>query len=569
MDDAAQPARPKRWRLILGVLALLLLSVTVPPFITLNRFRSRLESSMSGALGRKVTVQDIHLHLLPAPGFDLNNFLVEDDAAFSSEPLLRADAVSANLRLTSLLRGRIEISTLSLKEPSLNLVRASSGVWNVEAVLSHAAQIPTAPTGRQHAEARPRFPYIEATGGRINFKFGPEKKRFAFSDADFALWLASEQEWGVRLAARPVRTDADLGDTGVLKFSGRFQRTPNSRTSPLRLTLTWDNAQLGQITELIYGRDRGWRGGLTLQADISGSLANLIASSSLSISDFRRYDLASNYPFNAAIQCDANYLRGAGEPVSAENASLPGAVPATLKLQCSSAKGGGWLTLQGTLLPETGQANLALVAASFPMSEALALAKHVKKGLAEDLTAEGFVNGRLVLRKGNLPDASYGDVQGGWETWTWTAQVDLSAKSLQPELNLGVLVFNFEQPVNLAAPLQYDKTSRRTISRHGLNADVERASVSLLPARVPLGGASPATLSATANSADYSITLKGEADALRLVAFLEALGLPSLALQAAPKGQTHVDLRFDGVWKGFAPPNVAGTIRSAATLASR
>ena len=103
--------------------------------------------------------------------------------------MLRADTVTAYLRLSSLWRGRLEIGTLALDSPSLNLVRRADGHWNLEELVERTSQVPSAPTSKTRPESRPRFPYVKATAGRINFKLGNVKKAFAFSDADFALWL--------------------------------------------------------------------------------------------------------------------------------------------------------------------------------------------------------------------------------------------------------------------------------------------------------------------------------------------------------------------------------------------
>ena len=134
--------------------------------------------------------------------------------------MLRAGEVTADLRLMSLLRGRIEIARLDLTDPSLNLVHMPGGRWNLEALLERTAHNPLAPTGKAKSEPRPGFPYIEATGARINFKSGPEKKPYALTSADFSLWQDSENSWGVRLKAQPVRTDLNLNDMGWLQVSG-------------------------------------------------------------------------------------------------------------------------------------------------------------------------------------------------------------------------------------------------------------------------------------------------------------------------------------------------------------
>ena len=145
----------------------------------------------------------------------------------------------------------------------LNLVRRDDGRWNVENFLERTASIALAPTGKLRAESHPAFPYIQADHGRINFKFGPEKKPFAVTDAEYAFWQDSENIWGMRLKGQPVRTDFNLSDTGQLKVNGTWQRAITVQETPVIFNFHWDGAQLGQMTKLISGEDRGWRGTYT------------------------------------------------------------------------------------------------------------------------------------------------------------------------------------------------------------------------------------------------------------------------------------------------------------------
>lgn len=95
--------------------------------------RNRIANSIGSALGRKVTLDNVRVHLLPRPGFDLEGLVIDDDPAFSAEPMIRAQDVSAAIRFRSLLRGRLEIATLSATEPSINLsaTRKAAGTWPV------------------------------------------------------------------------------------------------------------------------------------------------------------------------------------------------------------------------------------------------------------------------------------------------------------------------------------------------------------------------------------------------------------------------------------------------------
>src|SRR5262249_51780360 len=159
-------------------------------------------------------------------------------------------------------------------------------------------------------EVRPRFPYIEATGGRINFKLGQVKKAFSFTEADFALWRESENEWGLRLLAKPMRTDVEISDTGMLRVEGQFQSASQLRDTPLVLKAEFSKGQLGQLTKLIYGRDRGWRGGTRASANLTGTPAALGVVLDAAVDDFRRYDIALGQPLRMQVHCTGTFSTG-------------------------------------------------------------------------------------------------------------------------------------------------------------------------------------------------------------------------------------------------------------------
>src|SRR5208337_2070881 len=108
-------------RVMWAALLLVVLGLLLPPFVNVNRYRKRVAEAISRALGREVTVSSIALKLLPRPGLVLTNFVVGEDTSYGAEPMLRAATVTAYIRLTSLWRGRLEIGTLDLDNPSLNL----------------------------------------------------------------------------------------------------------------------------------------------------------------------------------------------------------------------------------------------------------------------------------------------------------------------------------------------------------------------------------------------------------------------------------------------------------------
>jgi hypothetical protein len=511
-------------RLMLVLVAVLLGLFIVRPGA--NGLRKRIVNSIGMGLGRRVEVQWVKLRILPQPGFDLENFVVYDDPRFGAEPMLRAEEVTARLRLRSLIRGRLEVGRLNLKEPSFNLVRGDDGHWNIEALLDRAAHTQAAPTSHLKPEQRPVFPYIEADNGRINFKIGAEKKSYALTDADFALWLQSENEWGMRLAAKPVRTDFNLSDTGVLHVEGTWQRSGSLRETPVRFELSWERAQLGQFTKLISGKDKGWRGGVTLSSTLSGRPADLAVSARVTLDDFRRFDIVSTDSLRLAAACSAHY------------SSIEHSVS---NLICQSPLKEGTLILAGSIQSPTGPRSydLELLAQDIPIQPVVALLQHSKKDLPDDLAGKGFLNATLALR------ASSG-TRGVWSGDGAIEDMRLASATTKAVLSADEI------------PFEVSWGEARNSSRPGkVNNDVDASELKLAPFAVDIGGSSRPTVSGSITGSAYNLVIQGEAQVSRALAAGRTLGLSSAEITA--DGTANLHLKVAGNWANFTAPEISGS----------
>ena len=140
------------------------------------------------------------------------------------EPMLRADTVTAYLRLTSLWRGRLEIGTLDLDNPSLNLVRRTDGHWNIEELVERAAQVSPAPTGKTRPEVASPLPLRRGLHRPHQLQTGPGEEGLRLHRCRLRALAGIGDPVGHSLEARPVRTDVNINDTGTLTLDGRFQR---------------------------------------------------------------------------------------------------------------------------------------------------------------------------------------------------------------------------------------------------------------------------------------------------------------------------------------------------------
>ena len=504
-----------------------------------NGLRKRIVNTVSLALGRKVEVQWVKLRILPQPGFDLENFVVYDDSAFSAEPMLRASEVTATLRLRSLLRGRLEIGRLSLKEPSFNLVRNLDGHWNLEALLDRAAHIPSAPTANLKPEAHPVFPYIEADNGRINFKIGQEKKSYALTDADFALWLDPDNKWSMRLLAQPIRTDFNLSDTGMVRVTGAWHRSEQLRGTPLNFTVRWERAQLGQFTKLLYGSDKGWRGALTLSTTLLGTPADLSVKTEATIQDFRRYDIVPADSLRLAATCAAHY--SSVEHLLSE-------------IVCQSPVGRGQFKLAGKIGAPTGPRsyNLGLVAQDIPVQAVVALARRAKKDLPSDLIASGTLNGSFSLRTTGMPGALE------WSGSGKTEDFRLQSETSKTELALGSIPFVLTPAID-----PRHNRAQRFFKNHAVV--MSEAHMDIGPFPVVLGKSAVTSLQGWISRSGYSFSAVGDAQIKRALLIAQLLGLR--APEPAADGLARIELHLSGAWTGFAPPRVDGTAELRAARA--
>src|SRR3954470_11539511 len=502
--------RSKRGVATIVVLVVLALSLIRPGA---DRLKSRVTRSISLELRRPVDVGSVSLRLLPAPGFELKNFVLYEDQGFGTEPMMQSAEVTANLRMSSLLRGRLEIARLNLTEPSINLVRNNEGHWNLESLLERAAKNPMAPTVTGKSVSRASFPYVEADQARINLKIGQEKKSYALTNADFSFWQDAEDTWAMRLKAQPVRTDFNLSDTGQLQVNGSWKRASNLRDTPIQFTMQWSDAQLGQATKLFYGKDRGWRGSLKLGANLTGTPGNLSIATAALVQDFRRYDILGGDAIRLQAACTGHY--------STAEKNLT-------KLLCRAPIQEGALTLTGEVngLPTPKTYELRLNAENVPVNSVAGFVVHIKKDLPQDFAATGKLSGDIKFQRDEDSAVLW---SGGGEV----ANLRLQSPQNDTDLNFKNVPFN----VAAAFPEAEDNPKNR---------------IALGPISLPLGRPASTIVHGWVSSSGYSLSLQGDSQVNKLMQLARTLGLPSP--QVAADGGTRVDLQVAGDWTGFRPP---------------
>ncbi|MDE3163738.1 MAG: AsmA family protein [Acidobacteriota bacterium] len=531
MTDQGKRAWWSRKRVVFAaaVIALLLAGLLVPPWVSVSRYQTRIAQLISASLGRPVRLSSVQLRLLPRPGFVLTDLTVAEDPAYGAEPVLHANSVTADIRLLSLWRGRLEISRISVDEASLNLVRSSSGRWNINELFRTAAQA----HGGPKAEGRP-LPYLEATESRINIKNGLEKLPYSLVNADIDLWQDRPGEWRIRLRGQPARTDVslDLADTGILRVEGRVGQSQQLRQMPIHLEMDWRDAQLGQLSRLVLGSDPGWRGDLRGDLQLDGSAESANVQTRLRATGVHRAEFAPSTPLDFDANCSfvSHYSARSIE-----------------KLACDSPLGEGRVHVSGALQSTAAQ-QLQIQLQRIPAQAALDLLRTLRNGMDESLQAAGSINGELAYTAGTIPGpvpqlpvkpAPSRSRRRGNPHKTVPANAapaPLLAGSLTVD-GLKLTGNALKQPIEVST----------VVLDAGATASGEAALTASIP--LPAGGESPLNFDMTLSRGGYAISLQGPGAFARLKEMAQTVGTDQFAILNNMAGDpAMLDLHASGPW---------------------
>lgn len=535
--EGGQRTRKRLW-LALAALAVILAGLIVPPLVNVTRYKAQITQLISASLGRPVRMSSVEVRLLPRPGFVLSDFTVEEDPAYGAEPVLRANTVTASIRLLSLWRGRLEIDTVSVDEASLNVVRTADGRWNLDPLLrtatAHAQSTPR--DARTHKPFR--LPSLEATNSRINVKDGVEKLPFSLANAEMSMWQQSSGNWRVRLRGQPVRTDISLeqSDTGMVRLEATLHPAPELRQMPVRLSMEWSQAQLGALTRLILGNDAGWRGDLTgdLQLDGTAEAAKITARLRAIGVHRAEFEPAEPMDFDANCSLVAHF-----------------SARATDNLTCDSPLGDGHVHLAGTLpgnrSGQDGQPRLSVQLDRISVAVALDALRSMRSGLAPGLEASGSASGEIDYAPGQTAPQK----PSPFSRTVFPRPHAMAHPAAQEALTGSIVVDGFKlsgdgmnEPILIPRLLLTPATAPAG-QPEGAPLPLALAATVAVPAGAPV----PLTISTRLALSGYEVTLRGQASIARARELSRATGISDSALLDSLAGEPlSVNLTAQGPW---------------------
>jgi len=165
-SSVAKSSRFPLWaKILLGLFVVLLLVVlTVPYFLNVDRYRDTISDAIAKQTGRKVTLGPIHARLFPGAGVTVSDLHIGNPSGFPEGDLLSADEIGVNVALAPLIHGTIHVNSVDIVRPKLTVLTYSSGKNNYTFAAPNSA---AAKSGEPSSMTLDQIDSINLTGAEI------------------------------------------------------------------------------------------------------------------------------------------------------------------------------------------------------------------------------------------------------------------------------------------------------------------------------------------------------------------------------------------------------------------
>jgi AsmA protein len=310
----------RRVGIILGVLIGLIVIAALIFVATfdVNKYHGTIQSELQNRLGRPVILGNMHLSIFP-PRFRVENPAIGDDPHFSSvAPFIKAQELAVSVKLLPLLHKRVEIHSLELNRPSVNLIKNSAGVWNF-ASLGH----PSAGTSSEApGPTPPERPPSSTEGTRPSSAPATSSSEVtlgALTITDGQISVLDEQKSKVPslydhidITLKNFSPDKPFTVTGAVRMAGPGSQqlrlegdggpvvNADPASTPFRGTLSLKQVDISDLSKFLNSPAlTGTDGTMSGETKISNQAASLTAQGEIQIQNAKLRGMELGYPITA------------------------------------------------------------------------------------------------------------------------------------------------------------------------------------------------------------------------------------------------------------------------------
>ena len=395
----------------LVVLVVVLLAI-VPHFLDLNSYRGQIQSKLQDALGRPVDFKDLSASFLP-PSVKVSNVSIGEDPRFGPGPFATVQQIDVSVKLFPLLRKDVQIESLTLDRPQIQVVRNKQGEWNYASL--GKSQTPSQPAETQAKSQQPpvqqqpaesaapksqsqfSLAHLTINNGKVGYLDQQTNTHAVYDNIDatlndFAPGKTFDLEAAVRVGGKSDQRIEVNGNAGPIPEGN------NAALMPFDGTITLTNVPVAEMQMVAQS------------AALQG--VNGIASGKLTAKNEKGVMAA-----NGTLKLDHANVRGVdvGYPITLDVKAHDDTNTGMLQIENGTLKLGSTpVSLNGSVntKPTPAQVDMNMAAQNVSIAEVVRLASSFGVGLAPGTTAAGQLTANVHAQGAVDRPALNGNITG-------------------------------------------------------------------------------------------------------------------------------------------------------------
>ncbi|HEV8524613.1 MAG TPA: AsmA family protein, partial [Terriglobales bacterium] len=329
----------RRLVIIVGVIAALVIiaALAVPAFLDVNRYRDRIQAELRERLNRPVTLGKMRLSLLPL-AFRVENAVIGEDPRFpGGKPFAQVEQLYVSAKLLPLLRGEVEVRSLELRKPRVELIRNQQGVRNFDSLGKKKA------AGAEPQQRELSLANLEILDGQVAITdFKERQPRTVYDHLDLEVsGYAPDREFSLAVAAHLPGEGKQM-----LKLEGKAGPSAEPPlATPFDGVLRLDQVSLSSLEAFLNSQAlRGTNATASGKMDVKNKGGRIASNGSLKLTDLRIRGTDVGYPITAdydlvndpdadLLTIEKATLKLGSTPISITGTVNTGAKPARIDLR--------------------------------------------------------------------------------------------------------------------------------------------------------------------------------------------------------------------------------------------
>lgn len=301
--------KSKRIWVVMGVVVAVILIglLAVEHFLDADTYRGRIESALTSALGRQVTLGHLSFSIFSG-SLVASSPSIADDPAFSRQPFLTASDIKIGVKTWDLVFDhQLHITGITVDQPAITLLRRTDGVWNYSS-LGGKSQPSAAGSAGSSLLPNLTVSRLDIKNGTLSVGTLPAQGQpHVYEDVNVT---ASDFSFA---SSFPFSVSCNLPGGGSMKVAGNAGPLDQQDASltPFTAQVTLENADLAQE---FLGPSQGIAGVADLDASIRSQSGSAEASGKLHVTKLKlaKNGTPSDQPVDLNFSVQQNLRSNAG-----------------------------------------------------------------------------------------------------------------------------------------------------------------------------------------------------------------------------------------------------------------